>query len=242
MTTNFSSQRICKILTVAIFVLQATIKVPAQQQFTDAVIQKVDASVKTRSENIYGYTVTEHYAVYRNKDNINPVAEMTVDTSYLKDTGKSYVIVSKSGSEMIQNLVLNAILENEKHLNLPGVREGSWITSENYIMNLESSGTQQLDGRTCLLLSLTPRRKTPYLLVGTLWVDLKDGSIVQVQGTTSKSSSFLTGSTQVIRQYANINGLPQATHFKAVSNSFVFGQTIVIIDYLNYHVYLSRPM
>jgi hypothetical protein len=109
-------------------------------------------------------------------------------------------------------------------------------------MNLNSARTQQLNGRDCLALSLTPRRKTPYLIEGTLWVDSKDGSIVQVQGTTPKSYLFLTGRTQVIRQYADVNGLSQATHFRAVSNSFLLGQTIVTIDYLNYQVHLSHPM
>jgi hypothetical protein len=87
---------------------------------------------------------------------------------------------------------------------------------------------------------LTPRRKTPYLIEGTLWVDAKDGSIVQVQGTAPKSSSIFTGPTQLIRQYTNVGRYPQATHVRAVSNSFMFGQTIVKIDYQNYQIQL-RP-
>ena len=68
----------------------------------------------------------------------------------------------------------------------------------------------------------------------------KDGTIVQVQGTAPKSSSIFTGPTQVVRQYANVGGYPQATHVRAVSNSFMFGQTIVKIDYQDYQVQL-RP-
>jgi hypothetical protein len=98
----------------------------AQPIASSTVIQGVDAAVKARIDNITGYTVTEHYAVYRNKDEIHPVAEMLVKTLYNKDTGKSYTILSQSGSEMIRNLVLGAILDNEKRLNLPGTRKGSW--------------------------------------------------------------------------------------------------------------------
>ena len=82
----------------------------------------------------------------------------------------------------------------------------------------------------------------PYLIEGTLWVDPIDGSIIQVQGTTSRSSSFLTGRTQLSRQYANIDGLSEATHFRAVSNSFLFGETIVTIDYTNYQIQHRQPM
>ena len=71
------------------------------------------------------------------KMKLHPVAEMTVRTTYQKDSGKSYMIVSQTGSEIIQKLVLDTILDNEKHLNEPGIREGAWITSENYGMKLE---------------------------------------------------------------------------------------------------------
>jgi outer membrane lipoprotein-sorting protein len=240
MMKNFLRQRISIGLVAAcIFACLGTVKVPAQQLDSAAVIQQVDAAVKARVESIAGYTVTEHYAVYRNQDEINPVAEMTVKTTYQRDTGKSYTIISQTGSEIIRSLVLSAILDNEKRINLPANREGTWITSANYEMKLKPGGTQILDGRDCLVLELTPRRKTPYLIEGTLWVDSKDGSIVQVQGTAPKSSSVFTGPTQMIRQYANIGGFPQATHARAVSNSFMFGETVVKIDYQDYQVQLS---
>jgi len=89
---------------------------------------------------------------------------------------------------------------------------------------------------------MIPKRKEPYLIEGLLWVDAKDGSIVQVEGTTSKSSSILTGATQVMRQYANVSGYPQATHVRAVSDSYLLGQTVVKIDYHDYHVQLLPPV
>ncbi|MGA8728724.1 MAG: hypothetical protein WB608_08235 [Terracidiphilus sp.] len=213
----------------------------AQQLDTAAVIQRVDAAVKARIENISGYTDVEHYAVFRHKDETHPVAEMTVKTTYQKNSGKIYTIVSQTGSEIIQKLVLDTILDNEKHLNEPGIREGAWITSENYEMKLEPGGIQLLDGWHCLVLTLIPKRKESYLIDGTLWVDSADGSIVQLQGTASRSSSILTGPTQVLRQYANVNGFSQATHVRAVSNGSMFGQTIVKIDYRDYQIQL-RPV
>ena len=215
-----------------------TITAPAQQIDTAWAIQHVDAAVRARVDSIAGYTVTEHYAVFRNKDEVHPVAEMTVKTVYRKETGKVYTILSQSGSEIIRSLVLGAILDNEKHINQPGVREGSWFTSVNYEMKLKPGGTQQSNGRDCLVLAISPRRKTPYLIDGTLWVDSQDGSIVQVRGTSSRSSSVFTGPTQMMRQYAKVSGFAQATHARAESNSFLFGQTIVTIDYRDYQVQL----
>lgn len=226
------------LLAAFLFAFTASMPMPAQPPDTASATLLVDAAVKARIENIVGYSVTEHYAVYRNDDETHPVAEMTVLTTYKQDSGKSYTIVSQAGSEIVRSMVLGSILDNEKHLNQPGIREGAWITSANYQMKLMPGGTQMLDGRDCLLMALTPKRKAAYLFEGTLWVDSKDGSIVQVQGTASKSSSVLTGPAEFFRQYANISGFPEAIHARAVSNSFMFGRTIIKIDYHDYHIQL----
>jgi hypothetical protein len=208
----------------------------AQQPVTESIVRQVDEAVKARIDNIAGYTVSEHYAVYRSNDENHPAAEMTVKTTYNQNLGKNYVIVSESGSVVIQNLILHVLLENEKRLNRPGIRENTWITSANYLMIIKLEGSQMIDGRACNALTLIPKRKAPYLFEGTLWVDSKDGSIVQLQGTASKSPSLISGPARVTRQYASIDGYSEATHARAVSDSSMFGETIVKIDYQDYQI------
>lgn len=213
-------------------------RVPAQQAEAAPILAKIDAAVRARVEGINSYTVTEHYAVFRSKDETHAVAEMTVKTTYKRETGKSYEILSESGSTMMRNLVLHAILENEKHVNSPGVREGAWITTANYEMTVKPGGIQKLDGRECVALTLKPRRKEPFLLDGTLWVDAKNGEIVQIDGVASKNSTILTGATQMARTYVDIDGFGEAKHARAESDSFMFGKTVVTIDYKDYQIQL----
>jgi hypothetical protein len=227
-----------RIAAAALFTLLATQAALAQPDAA-TVIRGIDAAVKARVDHIASYNVIEHYAVFRNKDETHPAAEMTVKTDYRKDTGKSYTILSQSGSEVIRNVILGGILDHEKQLNLPGVREGSWITSANYDFTLKSSAPERVNGKDCLVLAMAPRRKAPFLIEGTLWVDAGDFSIVQVQGTASKSASVLTSAAQLTRQYAELDGFSEATHARAVSNSFLFGQTVVTIDYQNYNIQLQ---
>jgi hypothetical protein len=165
---------------------------------------------------------------------------MTVQTLYRKDSGKSYTILSESGSEFIRNHVLRTLLDNEKNLNLPGTVERSWFTSANYEMQLKPGGIQLLNGRECLTLAIAPRRKATNMIAGTLWVDAKDGSIVQIVGTSTQSPSIFTGAAQVMRLYASVNGFAMATQARAVSDSFLLGRTTVTIDYRDYHIQL-RP-
>jgi hypothetical protein len=96
-----------------------------------------------------------------------------------------------------------------------------------------------VNGRDCVALALTPRRKEPYLLEGTLWVDATNGEIVQIQGKATRSSSVFTGATEVMRQYEDIDGFGEATHARAQSDSFLLGLTVVTIDYRDYQIQLQ---
>ncbi len=101
---------------------------------------------------------------------------------------------------------------------------------------MQVKGRQVLDGRNCINLSIAPRRSSPYLFQGELWVDALDYSIVHLSGLASKSPSMLAGQTQVARHYANFNGFPMATHATAISSSWLLGQTTIEIEYTGYQI------
>ena len=233
---NFWRMVLNRTIATLLFAGLGTITLAAQQLDSVSVIQRVDAAVKARTDQIASYTATEHYAVYRGKDETQPAAEMTVQTVYRKESGKSYTILSESGSEFIRKHVLGAILDREKEINLPGTREHSWLTSANYAMQLKPVGVQHLDGRECLALAISPRHKAPNMIEGTLWVDARDGSIIRIEGTASQSPSIFIGPAQVVRQYASLNGFAMATKARAVSDSFLLGRTVVTIDYRDYRI------
>jgi hypothetical protein len=203
-----------------------------------AVIRQIDAVIKARFDAVLSFTDVEHYAVYRNGDETHPAAEMTVKTAYHKDTGKTYTVVSETGSEILRHFVFDALLEDEKRINAPGNREASWFTSANYEMKLQPGGIQRVDGRDCLAVSINPRQKASNLIQGTMWVDAKDFSTVKIEGVSSKSPSMLTGPSHVMRQYALVSGFSQAMHARAESDSTLFGKTIVVIDYRDYQISL----
>ena len=239
--TASSTSRLARAAAAVALLSLAAFPASAMQLDSATVIQRVDAAVKNRIDAIAAYTVTEHYAIYRNNYEVHPAAEMTVKTTYRQPTGKSYEILSQSGSQLIRSLLFGPILDNERHVNQPGIREGSWFTSANYQMTLKPGGPQLLNSTPCYVLSIVPRHKAPYLIEGTLWVDANDGSLVQMQGVSSKSASFVTGPTQVMRQYAKVDGFSEATHARAESDSFLLGKTIVKIDYSGYQIQL-RPI
>lgn len=207
-----------------------------QAQTADAaLIKRIDDAVRTRYEHVLAFSDMEHYAVYRGDERSHPAAEMTVKVTYRKGQGKSYTILSQSGSRLIQKFGLRPLLENEKKINDPASVEQSWFTSANYNMHPKAGQAAILDGRTCAEVAIAPRRKAPNMVLGTLWVDVRDGSIVRVEGIASQSPSIFAGTTKMMRQYAQVKGYAMAMHARAESGG-VFGHTVVVIDYSDYQL------
>jgi hypothetical protein len=214
---------------------------PAQQPDPSAVIRDLEAANVSRHNNLVEYTNTEHYAVYRGKDQTHPSAEMAVRVTYRKGVGKKYTILSQSGSAIILKYGLYPLLENEKAINEPARVAESWFTSANYDMQLKPGVTRVIDGRTCLAVAISPRHKAPNLVEGTLWVDAHDHTLVEVEGVASKKPSVFAGTTKMTRRYVKMTGYAMATHAHAESSSFFFGRTAVTIDYSDYHFQFRRP-
>lgn len=219
----------------AVLILAARMSI-AQAPDQAAIIRGVDAAVKDRIDHIAAYTDTEHYKVYRGKDETHPAAEMVVKTTYRPNMGKNYAVQSESGSSLVLKFLLHPLLDNEKAINDPGKVSASWIVSANYDMSLKPGGPVEQDGRTCWALAIHPQRKAPNLIDGTLWVDAKDFKIVRLEGQSTKSASLLAEPAHVLRQYVEISGFAEATHARAESDSKILGKTIVTIDYEGYQI------
>ncbi len=233
-------ERLCAAVTVILLVGCGAAAVCAQAPDQSEVIRKIDAAVAARVDNVMGFTDIEHYSVYRGNDETHPVAEMTVRDTYKKGVGKEYTVLSESGSGMILRFGLKPLIDNEKTINLPGNVEKSWFTSANYAMQLKPGGVQHLNGRDCYALAIAPRATATNLVIGTLWADASDGSLVQIQGIASKSPSPFAGTTHMMRQYSDIDGFSMATHARAESTSRFFGRTVVIIEYSDYHLQIRK--
>lgn len=218
---------------VSVALLLSTAVIPQEPNPAD-VIRMVDAAVAARFDNVLGFTAIEHYSVYRGSDESHPVAQMTVKDTYKKGVGKTYSVLSESGSSILLHFGLKPLLDNEQTINHPGNVEKSWFNSTNYNMKLNSAAIQKLNGRDCFALDINPKVQAPNLIIGTIWVDAHDGTLVQIEGVASKNPSAFSGSTHMMRQYTNIEGYSMAVHARAESDSALFGRTVVTIDYGDY--------
>lgn len=195
-------------------------------------IRRIDALELARERNLAGYTVTEYYTI-RNSRFSRP-AYVTVETTYRRGEGKMYKVLSRSGPSLLANRVMDRLLHEESEMSRGRAREQAIVTSANYDMKL--IGQELVDGTTCDVIELIPKRRGPYLLRGRLWLDAADTMVVKIEGSPSASGSFFEGRPHVVREYKNVNGLALAQRVRAASSSFLFGKSTVDIEYRDYHV------
>jgi hypothetical protein len=223
----------CAALALTIAALFAQQPAPSTKSDAD-IIHGIDDAVARRTNAISTYTVQEQYTLYRNGDT-TPAAEETIQTVYTRAVGKEYTPTAQSGSAFLRGAVIDKVLAGEKDVNLAANREGALITSKNYDLQPQP-GVVELNGHTCIFVTLKPLRKSPHLFTGKMWIDASDYTVVRLEGTPSQSPSVFAGQTTVARDYIKIDGFSMATHAEARSHTFLFGDTLLKIDYTNYKI------
>jgi hypothetical protein len=200
----------------------------------EEVIRGIDAAVDHRSRMVSSYTVQELYSIYRNNE-AKPSVEVTVNTVYTRATGKDYTTVAVTGSSLLRSAVVDKVIANEKEMAKASNRESVAITSANYEMTL-LPGVVLQNGHTCVRIKLKARRKIPYLFNGMAWFDATDFTLVHIEGGPAASPSFFAGTTNGVRDYSKVDGFSMAQHAELHSHSFLFGDTVMKIDYSNYQI------
>jgi len=199
-----------------------------------SVIQAFDKTQRAREIGIAGYSATEHYVVRRNGSQ-EIGAELTARSTYSRNKGKDFQVLSRTGSGFLQSQVLDRVLDHEKELYAPGAREKSLVTTDNYDMKLLPQRTTE-NGQALYVVQLTPKTKSPNLLDGEAYVDPKTFTLVQLKGIPSASTGLVSGRPDVERDFQLIDGYAMTSHSDLKSKTFLAGQTEITVDYSDYKV------
>jgi len=127
---------------------------------------------------------------------------------------------------------MDRLLREESEMSRGRVRQQAIITSANYVMKLK--GQEAIDGVPCEVIELSPKRKSPYLLKGRMWVNSANMLTVKIEGSPPVSATFFEGRPRIVRKYRVINGVAFAERIRATSGSFFFGKSTVDIEYRDY--------
>jgi hypothetical protein len=133
-------------------------------------------------EGLKHYTAIRQYHVeYRGLANLE--AGMEVEVDFDATSGKSFRIVSQSGSKILGEKVLKRAMDSEKEASEDG--GATALTAANYRFQLQ--GSESLDGRPAYILSVEPLRESKFLYRGKIWVDATDFAVAKAEATPAKN-------------------------------------------------------
>lgn len=182
-------------------------------------------------EGLKHYKAVRQYKVeYRGLGTLE--AAMEVEVEFDAASGKSFRILSQSGSKILAEKVLKRAMDSEKEASQDGAATA--MTRANYQFQL--LGSESLDGHPAYILSVEPLTESKFLYRGKVWVDATDFAVVKVEATPAKNPSFLISRT-LIRYTCKKTGdfwLPQQS--RSETKVRIGGTAVLMIDYGTYQI------
>ena len=199
------------------------------------IVHQVQRHNQARLDELRQYKALRHYAVEYKGFARTVNAKMDVEISYDAVTGKSFRIVSQTGSNLLCEKVLKKAVDSEKEASQD--KASTALTEANYTFNL--LGADTVSGRPAYILRLEPLREGKFLARGKVWIDAEDFAVVKMETEPAKSPSFWISRTSISSSSVKTEGFWLPGKTRSETKVRIGGTAILTIDYGTYKI-LSR--
>lgn len=194
---------------------------------SDLFLQVAEAS-KQRDSRIQEVRSIRRYILHNKRWANDAVADVLVA---IDGNGHERFQILETTAKGFQREIFKRILDGEMEASKSGEAE---ITPANY--DAKQNGTKVINGHTCDVLELTPKKKTRYLLEGWACVDREDKAIVHVEGRTAKSISFWVGKAYLSQDFKKVGPFWYSTMSQSTADVKLLGTTQLTVEYVDYHI------
>ena len=201
----------------------------------EQIVQRMQQLEAKQSKELKHYEALRHYDVQYKGLGTHLAAKMDVDLKYDIETGKSFQIVSQSGSKLLCNKVLERAVDSEQEASKD--RSSTALNTTNYRFQL--SGTEPVDGRPAYILNVDPLKKSKFLYRGRVWVDSDEYAVVKIDVEPARNPSFWIRGTHIVNTYVKTDGVWLPAKNRSESKIRFGGTALLEIDYGTYHVLLA---
>jgi hypothetical protein len=199
---------------------------------SDQIVQQMQQHNQAQADALKQYKALRHYQVEYHGFSAKVAAKMDVEISYDAAQGKSFRIVSQSGSNMLCDKVLKRAIESEKEAWQD--KRSTAMTNANYRFHL--AGSDIVDGRPAYILDLEPLTENKFLSRGKIWVDATDFAVVKMETEPAKSPSFWIARTLIHYTSAKTGGFWLPEQVRSETKVRVGGTAVLTINYGSYEV------
>ena len=210
----------------------AQTRLPVEQ-----IVERMRQHEANQSRELKHYQALRHYQVQYKGYGTHLAANMDVDLNYDSATGKTFRIVSQSGSKLLCDKVLKRAVASEEEASKD--KASTALDRTNYRFQL--AGTEPVNGRPAWILQVDPLNKSKFLYRGKVWVDADDYAVDKIEVEPAQNPSFWITKTQIENTNSKVDGVWLPEKNRSESRIRVGGTAVLTIDYGTYHVTLTRP-
>lgn len=232
--------RLCReLLPAVVFLFAAELAGPAHaatgapESLTSAqIVERIEQHNQAQKGELKAYKALRHYVAEYQGFSTRIEAGMDVEVNYDAATGKSFRIVSQSGSHLLCEKVLKRAVDSEKEASQD---QGSTaLTEANYRFHL--GGSENVAGRPAYILDVEPLTASKFLYRGKIWVDAADFAVVKMETEPAKSPSFWIARTLIHYTSAKTEGFWLPQQVRSETRVRIGGTAVLTIDYGSYAV------
>jgi outer membrane lipoprotein-sorting protein len=213
---------------------------PSGSMPLDAIIQsmqRAQAAVRPHTS----YQIIREYRLFGAKDS-QANSEVVAEINFRPPASRAYTIQKSSGSNRGPQVV-RRILDREAELTSRENKASSAISNDNYTFNYIGEAT--VDGQSCYVLGLKPKRAASDLIAGQAWIDKHSFMIRQIEGEVEKTPSWWLKKVHVTLVFADLEGTWMQTSMEAVADVRIVGAhtlTSRILDYRREAEFAASPI
>jgi hypothetical protein len=212
---------------------------PTSTMPLDAIIQSIQtAQAAVRPQT--SYQIIREYRLFGAKDS-KANSEVVAEINFRPPASRGYTIQRSSGSGRGVQLV-RRILDHEVEITSRNSKASSAVSRDNYAFHYIGEAT--LDGQSCYVLGLKPKRAEKDLIAGEVWVDKHSFLVRQIQGEVEKTPSWWLKKVRVKLVFADLEGTWIETSMEAVADVRMVGAhtlTSRILDYRREAEFAATP-
>ena len=184
----------------------------------DMVLARMTQARAANQSRLKPYVVTRLY-VLAGKEEDNKKSEVTAEVSFVPPNSKTYNIKDTEGSGIGERIV-RRMLDGETQI----VKDygATDYTTANYDFSMV--GEEELDGNSCYVIELSPKRRDKTLLRGNIWIDAQTFRIRRMEAEPAKSPSWWLRDVRVAFSYGAVDGMWLQTASEFSTNVRIFGR------------------
>ena len=196
------------------------------------IIAGMERHDQMQAKELSHYQSLRHYSLVYRGFGRTVAADMQAEVQYDSTSGKSFRIVSQSGSRTLCEKVLKRALESEKEASVN--RQSTALTPVNYRFQL--AGTDHMGDRSTYILEVEPMKPNKFLYRGRIWVDAKDFAVAKMEVQPAKNPSFWISRTLIHHTNAITDGFWLPEQNRSETKVWIGGTAVLTIDYGTYQI------